>query len=316
MQGGERRPHIVVCRAGALGDFLLTLPVFQALRQMWPAAWLEVVATSPAVVFARAAGLVDATVSLEGAGWARWFAPLDMVTAADHERWSRPDVVLTYLHDPDGIFAENLRRAGARRVIAHTPLVQRKHAIDHFLEPLVAFGYAPTGNEYARLDLPAEWRSAGRRRLAEFGRPALILHPGSGSRTKNWPLENFLRLAGSLQQAAVGRPAFLLGEAETGLESCLRTSGGLPVLTGLSLREVAELLLACDGYVGNDSGITHLAAALGVRVVGIFGATDAAVWAPRGPHVRIVSAGADMRGATVSAVVEALKSVMAGAASG
>ena len=63
---------------------------------------------------------------------------------------------------------------------------------------------------------------------------------------------------------------------------------GATVLSGSPLPDVAGVLAACRAYVGNDSGVTHLAAALGLPVVAIFGPSDPEKWAPRGDRVRIL----------------------------
>ena len=80
--------------------------------------------------------------------------------------------------------------------------------------------------------------------------------------------------------------------------------------------EIAEGLAACVGYVGNDSGITHVAAALGIPVVGLYGPTDPAIWGPRGPHVRVIT-GAEpttsgLAGITVREVLDGLQAMISG----
>ena len=103
----------------------------------------------------------------------------------------------------------------------------------------------------------------------------IAIHPFSGSPRKNWPTENFCELARRLQQFAP-------------IEWCIELDG-TPRIPGLY--DLACWLVNASLYVGNDSGITHLAAAVGTPVVAWFGPTDPAVWAPRGPHVLTVSNG-------------------------
>jgi len=61
-----------------------------------------------------------------------------------------------------------------------------------------------------------------------------------------------------------------------------RSWGDALLVNGLSLSQVVALLSRCDVYLGNDSGITHLAAALGIETVAIFGPTDPVQWGPPG----------------------------------
>lgn len=117
----------------------------------------------------------------------------------------------------------------------------------------------------------------------------ISLHPGSGSPRKNWPVEQFALLADRVRRSMSAQPLFILGEADATLARALpRLTPAVPVLTNRTLKEVASVLAASRGYVGNDSGITHLAAALGIPCVALFGPTDASVWGPRGANVVIL----------------------------
>jgi ADP-heptose:LPS heptosyltransferase len=102
-----------------------------------------------------------------------------------------------------------------------------------------------------------------------------VIHPYSGSARKNWPLERFRELARRLAM-----PVRWCAGPEEELDGAVRFT---------DLYELARWLATARVYVGNDSGISHLAAAAGAPVVAIFGPTDPAVWAPRGDRVRVVS---------------------------
>jgi len=103
--------------------------------------------------------------------------------------------------------------------------------------------------------------------------PFAVIHPFSGSPRKNWPLERFRELAVRLGDVRwTAGPEEVLPEAER-FEN---------------LYDLACWLKRASLYIGNDSGITHLAAAVGVPALALFGPTDPAVWAPRGPHVRVL----------------------------
>lgn len=114
----------------------------------------------------------------------------------------------------------------------------------------------------------------------------MVVHPGSGSARKNWPIERFRALAE--EHRACGRDVtWCIGPAE--IESGLAAMLGDDVLRCESLVELAGRLATARRYIGNDGGITHLAAALGVPTVAIFGPTNPRLWAPRGGHVRVVT---------------------------
>ena len=112
------------------------------------------------------------------------------------------------------------------------------------------------------------------------------IHPGSGSVKKNWPAANFLRLADKIEKKG-GRPYIILGEAEENIRKQW-TAFPYPVTFGQDLAEIASFLVNCSGFVGNDSGITHLSAAVGIRTVALFGPTNPRVWGPRGRNVAVI----------------------------
>lgn len=100
-----------------------------------------------------------------------------------------------------------------------------------------------------------------------------VIHAFSGNRKKNWPIENFREVA-----AHLGRVQWLAGPEEV-LEGATRLD---------SLADVARLIAGAKRYIGNDSGITHLAAAVGAPVIAIFESSDPRIWAPRGANVQVV----------------------------
>lgn len=287
-----RSARILILRGGALGDFVVTLPVLAALRERWPDGYLELVGYPHFASLARAGGLVDQVTSLHGAGIARFFS-LAPHFPEEQVEWLRSfDFVLSYLHDPDGVVVDNLKRAGARTVLYRSPLLEHGHAIDHLLQPLESLALYTRGAA-ARLDLGPAARAAGRQLAAQRGitGPFAVLHPGSGSPRKNWPLARFLAAAQRLQAERGWTPMLLTGEADQNVAAQLAAAPtGFPHSNDLSLPEAAHLLSAAEFYLGNDSGITHLAAALGTPTCALFGPTDPAQWAPRGNHVRVVQA--------------------------
>lgn len=103
--------------------------------------------------------------------------------------------------------------------------------------------------------------------------PFIAIHPFSGSPRKNWPLEPYRELASRLPV-----PVKFCAGPEQELEGAVRIPG---------LYNLAQWLASAVAYIGNDSGITHLAAAVGTPVLALFGPTDPRVWAPRGP-VRVL----------------------------
>ncbi len=131
------------------------------------------------------------------------------------------------------------------------------------------------------------------RAAAELAEPLpeafLAIHPGSGSPRKNWPTGGFAALAEAIAPqepfALVAGPAD--GEASTALAAMAPRA---VVLRELPVRLLGGVLSRAALYVGNDSGVSHLAAAFGAPTLALFGPTDPATWAPLGPLVRTLRA--------------------------
>ncbi|MDP2991183.1 MAG: glycosyltransferase family 9 protein [Kiritimatiellota bacterium] len=284
-------PRILILRGGALGDFILILPAIRALRRHWPLATIELIGHPGMAELAVAAGLVNRVRSLDTAGMAKWFVPCRVWPERERADIASFDLILSYLSDADGVVQANLRAAGAKRVIACSPVVTAGHAANHFLRPVTDLGISMPVSDKPLLPWPEALRVQGRHWLKGLGlaNDVISLHPGSGSSRKNWPVEQFALLAGRVRRSMSAQPLFILGEADAAAARALpRLAPAVPVLTNRTLKEVASVLAVSRGYVGNDSGITHLAAALGVPVVALFGPTDAAVWGPRGANVVIL----------------------------
>jgi len=276
-------PRFLVLRGGAIGDFIATLPVLQALRTQWPAATIEIWGYPHIADLAVAVGLAQAVVSLDRAEMARFFVPEPSFTDAQVAAVRSFDLIFNYLHDPVGQVRSNLLLAGAKQVLSGSPIIKRGPAVPFLLEPLQALAIYETDGTPA-LDFPAALRARGRARLQALGlrgRP-MVVHPGSGSPTKNWPAERFIEILRRLR--AAGRETVaVLGEADVAEAAVLaRELPELPVLAGLTLTELAATLAECGAFLGNDSGIAHLAAAVGLPTTAIFGPSDADIWAPRG----------------------------------
>ena len=152
-----------------------------------------------------------------------------------------------------------------------------------------------------------------RRRRAASGVHPIVIHPGSGSRSKNWPIGRFIEVAECLEG---GSPiAWVIGPAEEESGSALAIERAIPaaqVRRNLPLPELADRLAVARLFVGNDSGVAHLAAAVGCPVVVLFGASDPVVWAPRGRSVTVVGDGAcGMEAIGVEAVLAACRTILA-----
>ncbi len=188
-------------------------------------------------------------------------------------------------------FATHLKLlAGGRvKLFPFRPPDSQVHISDYYLNCVTE---RPSGETFPTVPLRADALAWGRRYLSEIGfekKRILALAPGSGAREKNWPVEFFRQVQRWWEEAAGGGSLIILGPAEGEWLGNGYNWGSAIVARNLDLAKVAALLSLCDLYLGNDSGLTHLAAAVGVEAVALFGPTDRAQWAPRGKRVTVVS---------------------------
>jgi heptosyltransferase III len=195
---------------------------------------------------------------------ARTFLPVEAIYSLESQPWAslfgsplrdlHYDAAWVWMKDP--AVAENLKKSGIPEVFHANPFPSSGHAATHLLNTIGL--PAPI--------LPDLWDRSSNR---------VILHPGSGSRAKVWP--GFGDLARTLPESVI-----LVGPCETSV----RCSNAR--LENLSLPEVAEELRRCCWFIGNDSGITHIAAYWGTPTAALFGPTDPEIWGPIGRRVKVL----------------------------
>ena len=322
------KPRILVIRGGAIGDFILTLPAIAALRRQFPQAHIEVLGYPHIAQLAVAGGLADRVQPIEARGLAGFFARGGALEPDLMDYFSEFDLVISYLYDPDEIFKTNVIRCLVKQFIVgpHRPdEKERLHATQVFLKPLerlAIFDADPVPRlKVGRASrLPHECAGAS---VAEFqdnvsiadagrrdARPTLVLHPGSGSEKKNWPEAKW---AGLIRQIAATTDWNLLlvgGEAEG--ERLQRLAGDIPparcsIAQGLPLAELARHIQSGAAFVGHDSGITHLAAAVGLPCVVLWADTLEEIWRPQGERLVVLREITGVRTISVEKVMNELR---------
>ena len=274
---------ILILRGGALGDLILVLPLLREIRKNYPKAEIELWGVFPQARLAMPE-FVDRVERLDAAELSPLFVAGQMPGIVRH-RLETFDLAVSLLLDPAGLIAQNLA-AGVRRVIGGSRRLRpRVHAVWQFAEVLGELGLT--------LGDPVPKLSVGPRRK---GWSRLGFHLGSGAARKNWPVDRWIELTERLNDFF---DDFLLvgGEADHELvgEFCARSRvRGLRILLDANLSRLAEGLNECRLFIGHDTGVTHLAAAVGTPTVALFGATDPDVWAPLGDHVRVVRSADDL----------------------
>lgn len=299
-----RPARLLVLRGGAVGDFIVTLPALHALRQRWPDAHLEVIGYPHVARLAAWFDLANRVRSLDEARIARYFAENARIDDTDQAYFASFDAVINYLHDPQHILAGNLKRCGVKVHLPASPLVTTVHAVDHFLAPLASLAIYP-GDTTTPLNVPA-------RHQRTAAKPWIALHPGSGGTAKCWPLTHFLALASRLAADTPFTPVFITGDAERERVPDLdRALAGFTRHHHPPLDDLAAELTSATAYVGNDAGITHLAATLGLPTLALFGPSNPDLWAPRGPRTHVLTApGGDLARLDPATVWSALETLL------
>lgn len=294
------KPKILVIRGGAIGDFILTLPAIRAIRCAFPNAIVEILGYPKIVSLARDVGLADCIRHIEARPLANFFARDGSLPEDWRDYFSEFDIILSYLYDPDEIFRQNIQRCSAAQFIQgpHRPDENSNaHATEVFLKPLVRLAIFDS-NPTPEIILPPATPTPLRTILA--------IHPGSGSETKNWSEPSWAKLLSKLTAAEMD---FLLigGEAEGDRLEKLSTilpQDRFDLAKNLPLGELALRLQQCSAFVGHDSGITHLAAAVGVPCLALWAHTNPEIWRPLGKHVVLLREPAGLSRLSVECVAD------------
>ncbi len=284
---------ILIIHTGAIGDFILALPAMGAVRRRFPRASIELLGIPHIGILAENRFYVDRVESIDARPLHRLFVGECPVELARY--LADVDLIISWFGAADETYRRVLERMPARTIIARSrpPDGYPIHAVDYLLSTLAPLGIDDE-DRVPRLFLTDQDRQRAKRLWSQLGvdgeRP-VALHPGSGGSEKCWPTSQFAELAWKLIES--GRSVVVVeGPADHQIVEKLVSSISSRVAAGslhrlirlplLSLVDLAAILEGCSAYVGNDSGITHLAAATGIPTVALFTVTDPAVWGPRG----------------------------------
>jgi ADP-heptose:LPS heptosyltransferase len=276
------RTRCLILFPGALGDFICLLPTVERLSRQHEVELLA--RTEFADLLSSAVGVRP----LDCGAVNRLFVPGAGMEQSLRRFFTSYDFIYSWFGSQQPTFSTELARASEHkaRLFPFRPRDGRMHQTDYYLACLdEASGGVPavTVKPEANRWCDRYWQRHG---LNE--KPVLILAPGSGSREKNWPAAFFKAIADWWRQKFNGAVVVVLGPVEDERGGFVSLCRGSVVARGLNLGQLSALLSRCLLYVGNDSGPTHLAAALGVCTVALFGPTDPRQWSPRGPKVTVL----------------------------
>ncbi len=279
------RGKTLVIFPGTLGDFICFLPTLQELAEKGK---VDLLARS------EYADLVPENIvtrSLECYEISRLFMP----GAEQNERlrnfFGSYASIYSWMASGQPDFVRHLNSLARRRpfIFPFRPFGIRMHVIDYYLscvdkiskDEVVPFVLVSSG--------AVAWSEKFWQENGLSGKRVLVLAPGSGAKEKNWPADFYNLVTKWWEQSVGGSSVAILGPVEEEKLKAESIWGKALVAKGLKLSQLAALVGKSDLYLGNDSGVTHLAAALGVRTVALFGPTDLVQWGPRGKRVTVIT---------------------------
>lgn len=201
--------------------------------------------------------------------------------------------MVAFIQDHGATVADRMRQRLSAEVVVRPPFPYRRelHVSDYYLQTFAE--RVPQPDWPPAWQAPATSCAVAEQKLLSVKnavRGCWVMHPGSGGVSKNWPLPAFRQQAEWLRQQGAA-PVFLLGPAEVTMAEAVHALARelmTPVWDNFPLTDCAALLSRCDGFLGNDAGIAHLAAVLGLPTVAVFVNSDPVMWQPLGSNVSVV----------------------------
>jgi heptosyltransferase-2 len=296
--------RILVRATNWVGDAVMSLPALRALRDRFPQAEISILAKPWVADLYRREPFCDRMIPYSPRDWrdkwkaARELARFKFDCALLLQNAFEAAAVASIAGIPERIgYARDGRSPLLTRAIAVPRLGEiPRHERFYYLELLRRAGILDSlpQNDLIRLDGADEARQAGieRFRGLNFGNIVIGISPGAAYGTaKRWLPERFAEAADRLASEYQGSVAIFGSDTERDLCESVRAALKAPALNfagQTTLAEFIELAAACRVYLTNDSGAMHIASALGVPTVAIFGATNDVTTGPTGPHSRVV----------------------------
>lgn len=286
----------LIIRNGAVGDTLLLSPVAQAIRGHIPDAHIEVMGNVERTELLVGDGLADKATAFDQPGMEALFCEEAELPPQIKTYFNAFDVIIYYGQSGlDGI-ASKLKTRDEQVILTHPALPKEDiHITKHYLQAISSLlnvdkPYLP------KLTLSEDeiaWGKAWlQERMPRFEDHFVLgLHVGAGSITKMTPFELFHQKIKEIQPQ---NPLILIPkgpadeEAVSAFAKTLMDDTPHVIVDGLQLRKLAAVLSHCKEFTGNDSGVTHIAAALQIPTTAIFVTGNPEIWKPLGKHVSII----------------------------
>ena len=276
--------RLLIIHHGALGDVITTFPAILRLRRSFGS--IDALVRGGLGKLAAELKVIDRWFALEAAAFASLYA--GSVDPAVKSLLCAYDSIVLFSFSRE--LQETINKITEKKIHLIPPrpdVDQNIHVTSHIAANLAKRGLIDDTDNY--LDALFFSKIFSGRRDKRYDAAKVYLHPGSGSRKKNWEAVNFIETAAILMSNGY-TPEFILGPAEHFIKESLQAQGDDKIKIRIfdDLLELALGLKKAGGFIGNDSGISHLAAFLGIPTVTVFGPSDPQRWKPVGRFVKTV----------------------------
>lgn len=283
---------ILVIRNGGIGDTLLLVPFLRTIKTEFAPSELAAMGRGDVLAILARERVIDKFIPFEQDGIWKLYGEIKALPPKLSDIFSSFDIIFSLVEDKDGCFEVNLGKTGRGKILSASPLPPENrtgHASGYYTDAF-GLGPSPSPDQVKPFEIREEDRAVAahfsRDHALDFTRDKIMaIHPGSGSRNKNWPMENF-RGAARLLTEKGNRVLWLSGPAEEERGGPMQQKMEDIIRVRLPIGPLSSLLKFCSAYLGNDSGISHLAGLAGIPSVVIFGPTSPDSWAPLGPKAR------------------------------
>ncbi len=306
----KRARRAVILQPGALGDCILTLPLAKFIKDRLDLGSIDILGHTDYIGFFPGRTCIDGIKSIDSIDMHPLFEHPETFTVTNRNTllgfFAEYIWIISFLGEPDSHFEQNLIFTAN---CSHSAEVVSLHlkAPDDYDDHIITW-YIRQFAKIANLDVPDTANLLRNRSIrinksdflhgmdmlddlnVDFSNNVVVLAPGSGSPEKNWHCENYLALADQLLDKG-DEIVFLLGPVESermAPKQIDRFAEKGKVVQHVPINYVCGLLSCADAYVGNDSGTSHLAGALAVKTIALFGPTCSRRYRPLGPNVTVI----------------------------
>ncbi|HCJ66319.1 MAG TPA: hypothetical protein DHV62_03095 [Elusimicrobia bacterium] len=281
--------RFLIFRVGGVGDTLLLLPFISALRETYSEAYLEFIGYPERIQIFKDFGYVNEIKSFDQLGMSSFFVKESNLPEKLVKYFGKFDIIFAFLKDEEEIFKKNLQKWGLKDFYLFSPYPYgNMHILDYYNNLIHYLGLK---NSQTKTFFLQRHKNQTRYHLrGDNSDNSIAIHPGAGSKKKCWPAKYFAEIIDWLEKKHIMKTLLISGPADenTTREVVSHLEKTKPeIIRNRTLSELALLFNHCSLYLGNDSGITHLAAFTGIPTVAIFNQENAKIWSPQGRNVHL-----------------------------